>query len=99
VYEATDNARELCQGVDLLIHDAQYTRPEFEQKSYWGHCTVEYAVWLALECDVRTVALYHHDPMHDDDKVDRIVDELNQRVGSRLNVIGAREGLSVHVGQ
>ena len=99
VYEATDNARELCQGVDLLIHDAQYTRPEFEQKSYWGHCTVEYAVWLALECDVRTVALYHHDPMHDDDQIDRIVAELDERVGNRLKVIGAREGLSLHLGQ
>ena len=49
VYDATANARELCQGVDVLIHDAQYTRPEFERKSTWGHCTTEYAVWLALE--------------------------------------------------
>jgi phosphoribosyl 1,2-cyclic phosphodiesterase len=99
VYEATDNARQLCQGVDLLIHDAQFTRPEFEQKSYWGHCTVEYAVWLALECDVKTLALYHHDPMHDDDQIDRIVAELNERVGSRLAVIGASEGLSLRLGQ
>ena len=38
---------ELCAGVDLLIHDAQYTPAEFARKSDWGHCTVEYAVWLA----------------------------------------------------
>ena len=98
VYEATDNVRELCRDVDLLIHDAQYTRPEFEQKSYWGHCTIEYAVWLALECDVRTLALYHHDPLHDDDQLDRIVVEANQRAGGRLTVIGAREGLTLHLG-
>ena len=42
-----DGALELCDGVDLLIHDAQYTPAEFARKSTWGHCTVEYAVWLA----------------------------------------------------
>ena len=99
VYEATDNARHLCDGADLLIHDAQYTRREFEQKSYWGHCTIEYAVWLALECGVRTLALYHHDPLHDDDQLDRLIAEANQRVGGRLAVIGAREGLTVELGR
>ena len=39
-----DAALELCDGADLLIHDAQYTIPEFEAKATWGHCTVEYAV-------------------------------------------------------
>ena len=38
-----------ADGVDLLIHDAQYTPAEFARKSTWGHCTVEYAVWLAGE--------------------------------------------------
>ena len=99
VYEATDNARELCQGADLLIHDAQYTRPEFEQKFYWGHCTTEYAVWLALECGVRTLALYHHDPLHDDDQIDRLVAEANSRAGCELTVIGASEGLTMHLGR
>ena len=98
VYEATDNARELCQNVDLLIHDAQFTRPEFEQKSYWGHCTIDYAVWLALECGVSTLALYHHDPLHDDDQLDRVVAAANERAGDRLTVIGAREGLTLHLG-
>ena len=42
-----DGVFELCHGVDLLIHDAQYTPAEFARKSTWGHCTVEYAVWLA----------------------------------------------------
>jgi len=99
VYEATDNARELCRGADLLIHDAQYTRPEFEQKPHWGHCTIEYAVWLALECDVGTLALFHHDPLHDDDQLDRVVADQIERVGGRLTVIGAREGMTLNVGQ
>jgi phosphoribosyl 1,2-cyclic phosphodiesterase len=99
VYEATDNARELCRGVDVMIHDAQYTQAEFEHKSSWGHCTIDYAVWLALECDARTLVLYHHDPQHDDDQLDRIVAEVRERVGDRLEVIGAREGLTMHLGR
>jgi phosphoribosyl 1,2-cyclic phosphodiesterase len=67
-----DGVLDLCQGVDLLIHDAQYTPAEFARKSDWGHCTVEYAVWLAGEVGARRLALYHHDPTHDDDMIDRL---------------------------
>ena len=35
---------ELCDGVDLLIHDAQHTAEEYVIKRTWGHCTVEYAI-------------------------------------------------------
>ena len=38
---------ELCDGADLLIHDAQYTADEWEHKAHWGHCTVDYAVHVA----------------------------------------------------
>ena len=99
VFEMSPGARDLCEGVDLLIHDAQYTNDEFRVKSTWGHCTVEYAVWLAAECGVKTLALYHHDPTHDDDLIDQFVEKSNAQCdGSGLAVIGAREGLTVHVG-
>ena len=39
-----DQVLELADGVDLLIHDAQYTPAEFAMKATWGHCTVDYAV-------------------------------------------------------
>ena len=38
---------ELCDGVDLLIHDAQHTPAEYEMKRHWGHCTVDYALHVA----------------------------------------------------
>ncbi len=98
-YDATDNARELCRDVDVLIHDAQYTRPEFEQKASWGHCTIDYAVWLALECGVGTLVLYHHDPLHGDEELDRLVADADASTGDRLRVIGAREGLTLHTGR
>jgi phosphoribosyl 1,2-cyclic phosphodiesterase len=89
---------ELCHGVDLLIHDAQYTPAEFARKSTWGHCTVEYAVWLAGEVGARRLALYHHDPTHDDAMIDRLAAgaaECGRALG--VDVFAAREGLSVDV--
>jgi len=98
-YSMTDGARELCEGADLLIHDAQYTAEEFLVKATWGHCTIDYAVWLAIECGVKQLALYHHDPMHDDAQIDGFVADCAVKTeGTGLDVIAAREGLTLHVG-
>ena len=66
---------ELCDGVDLLIHDAQHTREEYEPKRHWGHCTVDYAVHVAREAGARSLVLFHHDPLHGDDDMDRIASD------------------------
>ena len=63
---------ELCDGVDVLIHDAQHTRDEYEPKRHWGHCTVDYAVLVAREAGARNLVLFHHDPVHGDDEMDTI---------------------------
>lgn len=96
-YEAHPNALELCAGADLVIHDAQYTRDEFVRKAEWGHCTVEYAIWLAREAGARAVALYHHDPLHDDDMLDELT-RFFATCGDRPAVIVAREGLTLQLG-
>jgi len=91
-----DGVLELCEGADLLIHDAQYTPAEFELKSYWGHCTVEYALHIAREAGVRRLALFHHDPDHDDDTVDRLLGEARQHpFAAGIEVVAAYEGLTI----
>lgn len=93
-----DAVRELCAGADLLIHDAQYTPAEFAQKQTWGHCTVEYAVGVAAQCGVGRLALFHHDPAHDDDLLDQL-GQLAARCahGFGVEVFSAREGERVTV--
>jgi phosphoribosyl 1,2-cyclic phosphodiesterase len=76
---------ELVSGVDLLIHDAQYLVGEFVEKRDWGHCTVEYALEVARQADVKRLALFHHDPAHDDEQLDVIA--------RRAAVAGVRAGL------
>ena len=93
-----DAALELADGADLLIHDAQYRPDEFEVKAHWGHCTIDYALHVAREAGAHTVALFHHDPGHDDDEMDRIVEEgrrAAEKLGSIDEVIGAAEGLTI----
>jgi phosphoribosyl 1,2-cyclic phosphodiesterase len=92
-----DSVLELCDGVDLLIHDSQYTPEEFVEKATWGHCTMEYALLVARLSGARRLVLFHHDPSHNDDELDRLHDQLRAAVGADgpSEVIGAREGLQI----
>lgn len=53
-------------AADLLICDAQYTPEEYAQCVGWGHTTWEQAARLAATAGVKRLALFHHDPAHDD---------------------------------
>ena len=88
---------ELCDGADLVIHDAQYTEVEFAEKATWGHSTIGYAVHVAAEAGARRLALFHHDPVHSDDDIDRILAEAQSSPdASRLDgIVAAAEGLSL----
>jgi phosphoribosyl 1,2-cyclic phosphodiesterase len=91
-----DAVLELAEGVDLLIHDAQYTRPEFALKPHWGHCTHEYALIVARQAKAKRLALFHHDPARDDSALDDILRCLQATVASTgLEIIAAAEGLTV----
>jgi phosphoribosyl 1,2-cyclic phosphodiesterase len=96
----SDSALELCDGVDLLIHDAQYTVDEFPAKANWGHCTVDYAVHVAAESGARRLALFHHDPTHHDVAVDELQAHARKLAkGTGIDeVLAAHEGLVVSFG-
>ena len=91
---------EFLHGADLVIHDAQYTAAEYPQKFGWGHSPIEYAVDVALAAGVKRLALFHHDPTHDDGTLDRLVEVCRQRVAARheaLEVFAAAEGLVIEL--
>jgi phosphoribosyl 1,2-cyclic phosphodiesterase len=91
---------EFCRGTDLLVHDAQYTPEEYMDKKGWGHSSFEEAVHFAIDCGAKKLALFHHDPEHDDEVIDDMLERshhiLSQR-GSPLECCGAREGLKLTV--
>lgn len=88
---------ELCRDADLVIHDAQFEPAEFAVKADWGHCTVQYAVEVARQAGARRLALFHHDPSHNDDTLDRLEAEARELItGSPVReVFAAAEGLTV----
>ena len=56
----------LARGLDLLVVDASYTPDEIAGRRGWGHSTYVDAVALAEAAGVGRLALFHHDPSHDD---------------------------------
>lgn len=96
-FAVADNVLELCDGADLVVHDAQYTDDEFAGKATWGHSTFAYAARVAAEAGARRLVLFHHDPVHSDAELDRLL-EVTRRYpdASRLDgILAAEEGLSL----
>jgi CheY-like chemotaxis protein/phosphoribosyl 1,2-cyclic phosphodiesterase len=83
------------EGADLVIHDAQYTLDQFPDRAGWGHAPAERVVDYAISAGVRRLALFHHDPEHDDDAVDSIVARAVEWAAKGRHapeVFGAAEG-------
>jgi phosphoribosyl 1,2-cyclic phosphodiesterase len=89
-------AMDLCQGVDLLIHDAQYTASELPFRVDFGHSAADYAVELGRRSGAGRVLLFHHDPDRTDAEVAAI--ERAMRRGEDMSVDAAREGDTIHLG-
>jgi phosphoribosyl 1,2-cyclic phosphodiesterase len=94
-----DSVLSLCRDVDILIHDAQYTPEEFAMKSDWGHCTVAYAVEVAVQAGARKLVLFHHDPSHCDEAVDGLLKVARSEGAKRgIEVLAAAEGMMLECG-
>ncbi len=86
-------------GADLVIHDAQYTAEEYPTKIGWGHSTYEYAVAMNRLAGVRRLAMSHHDPLRDDEAVDRIQAAARARLGDgdEMEIFAAAEGMEIEL--
>ncbi len=89
---------DLAQGADLLIHDAQYTGHEYEDKQGWGHSTVEQALLFGGLAEVRRLATFHYDPAHDDAEIDRLIAAAVATVKPRFEITPGVEGAAFTVG-
>ena len=87
-------AVELAAGVDMLIHDAQYTADELPRLAYLGHSCAEYAIGLADAAGARQVCLFHHAPQRTDSEIDELVGRV---IGGPVPVVTAAEGLTVYL--
>jgi phosphoribosyl 1,2-cyclic phosphodiesterase/DNA-binding NarL/FixJ family response regulator len=89
---------EFIRDCDVVIMDSQYDGVEYKSHIGWGHTCVDDAVALAVIAKVKKLFLFHHDPDHDDAKVDSMAEWARELVaihGSSLEVEAAREGVEV----
>ncbi len=76
--ELTDFAR----GADIYIREAQYNSEEYKAHRGWGHGTFEHALVAARDAGVANLVIYHHDPLHDDDCLDRLHAECQAKAAA-----------------
>lgn len=75
VHTSYDEWVEFCHGVDVLIHDAQYTEDDMPHKHGWGHSLISQVRQLAVDAEVGALVMFHHDPDRTDGELDEIVRE------------------------
>ena len=96
--------QKIAKDADILIYDAQYTPEEYAgtpppAKFDWGHSTYDQAILAArntLKPDGQLI-LFHHDPDHDDAKIDEIEKCAQDMAGSDIKVMAAREGMELKI--
>jgi len=89
---------EFLRDCDVAILDSQYTDEEYKGHVGWGHSPLSGTVQLALDANVKKLLLFHHDPGHDDDMIDGMVEqarELVKKSGKAMVIEGAREGAEI----
>ncbi len=91
------NLRELAEGADVFINDAQYTPEQLAAtRKGWGHSSWHEGVKVAQEVGVGNLVLFHHDPDSNDKTVDGILRDARQKFES---VWAASEGMVMTLGE
>lgn len=85
----------LAEGVDLLIHDSQYTDVQYQDRVGFGHSSVRHAMQFATLADVKHFVPFHHDPEHSDDMLDQIIGQTVDEIQPRFRVTPGIEGLEL----
>jgi phosphoribosyl 1,2-cyclic phosphodiesterase len=62
---------DLARQTDMLIHDCQYTDAEYPEHVGWGHSRLTDALTFGRRVEANRMLLFHHDPLHSDDFLDR----------------------------
>jgi phosphoribosyl 1,2-cyclic phosphodiesterase len=85
----------LAEGAAVLLHDAQYTQEEYGERIGWGHSSTEDVVTFARRAGSRRLVLFHHDPLHTDEQLERILARANEVTASGDGEVElAREGMT-----
>lgn len=85
------------KDADLVVHDTQYTQAEYEAgKIGWGHTSFEYAIKAVNRARVKTMAMFHYEPMRTDAELDELAGQYGEQgKNGRTRLIFSREGMEI----
>jgi len=90
------------QNADLVIFDTMYSLADaITVKADWGHSSNIIAVELCQDAGVARLAMFHHEPIHDDAKLTSLYEETRRfeeitRDGHKpLEIISSYDGLLI----
>ena len=83
---------QFIQGTDLFIYDCTYTDEEYHLHQGWGHSTWQEGMRLALLANAKRLAIFHHDPNHDDRFMHRVQKEATREYPGH---VVAKEGMII----
>ncbi|WP_298393479.1 MBL fold metallo-hydrolase [Azonexus hydrophilus] len=102
--ESFDEFIRFFDKADLVIFDAMYSLAEAASvKSDWGHSSNVVGVELCQAAAAKKLALFHHEPIHDDKQLSRLLAETRRLEqitrGDRapLEIVSAYDGLIVEL--
>lgn len=100
--EQLDSVVNFFRGADLVIFDAMYSLAEaVSVKADWGHSSNIVGVELCQKAGVKTLALFHHEPINNDYQLAQILsetrrfEEITRGDRAPLQVISSYDGLIV----
>ncbi len=88
----------LASGVDILIHDAQYSDAEYTNHVGWGHSSLLHALAFAAAAHVGVLVTFHHHPTHCDVLLDELLEEARKTSDLTFELAPGTEGASFQLG-
>lgn len=92
--EPDEGVLALIKDADLVAYDCTYTDEEFPKHVGWGHSTWQEGVRLSKAAGVKRLAIFHHDPYHEDDFMDSVAEQAKE---AWEGAFVAKEGMKVEV--
>jgi len=83
---------DFVEGTDIMVYDAMFDDAKYEKHVGWGHSTWQKCLEIATAANVKLPIVFHHDHMVDDDGLDAIGRQVEERFPGALV---AREGLEL----
>jgi phosphoribosyl 1,2-cyclic phosphodiesterase len=92
--KADEHVMALAKGADLMIYDCNFTDDEFKARVGWGHSTWQEGVRILAAAGAKRLAIFHHDPDHDDEFLDAL---KAQAAARHPGALVAAEGMTLQI--